>query len=153
MSFTPREYPTAEIAIALWNMAPERIQEGDIVAWRRPGPGVGTKEHELFLWMLIDGLEVSELPALTMPIWEPFDPTGEYEPASAYTLYEKRRYNIPLTRLKTIYPALDLDRCRDLNDGYQPFYTIDADNHLWLTDSTPFQATGLIFDRVEGVYL
>lgn len=153
MSFTPREYPTAEIAIALWSMAPERIQEGDIVTWRRPDIGVGLQEHKLYLWMLVDGFEISELPALKMPVWEPFDPTGEYEPSSAYTRYDKRRYNIPLTRLQTVYPALDLNRCRDPNDGYQPFYTIDTDNHLWLTDTTPFQATGLIFDRVEGVYL
>lgn len=153
MSFIPREYPIAEIAIALWELVPERIQEGDLVTWRRPGLGVGGKEHKLFLWLLIEGFEAGDLPMLKTPVWEPFDPTGEYEPASAYTRYDKRRFNIPLTRLKEVYPALDLNRCRDLNDGYQPFYTIDENNHLWLTDSTPFQVTGLIFDRVQGVYL
>lgn len=152
-SFSPREYPTVEISIALWNMAPERIQEGDICAWRRPQLGIGLKEAKQWLWLLIDGLEFNEYPELTMAIYEPFDPTGDYTPLSDYTRYEKRRYNIPLARLQTVYPALDLNRCRDLNDAYQPFYTLDTDNNLWLTDTTPFQATGLIFDNINGVYM
>lgn len=151
-TFAPREYPVIEIAIANWSEAPEHIQEGDICGARRPNIGIGLAEAKMWLWLLVDGFESSELKGLTWPVYEPYDPTGEYD-GPTYIKYDKRRFNIPFARLAELYPSIDLNRCRDINDAYQPFYTLDTDNNLWLTDTTPFQASGLIFDNVMGVYL
>ena len=120
---------------------------------RRPMVGIGLKEAKTFLWLLVDGLAAWELPELTHVLMEPLDPTRLYEPPENYTRYDKRRFSIPLERLQTIYPSLDLNRARDENDAYQPFYTLDTDNNLWLTSQPPLQATGLVFDKAYGVYL
>jgi len=152
-TFMPRDYPVIEMAIALWSMVPERPQEGDIMATRKPGIGIGLKEANLFLWLLVEGLEAWEFGQLKISNYEPLDPTGQYDPASAYTRYDKHRYCIPMTRLQTVFPSLDLVKVRDPVQAYQPFYTLDTDNNLWLTDRAPFTHEGLIFDKALGVYL
>ena len=151
-TFAPRDYPIMELAIALDSKPQEQIQEGDIAAMRRPDIGIGLAEANLYLWLLVEGYEHYEWRGLTWPIYEPFDPTGEYD-GSGYTRYDKRRYSIPLARLQQVFPALDLVAARDPAQAYQPFYTIDTDNNLWLTDSTPFDIAGLVFDKENGVYL
>lgn len=152
-TFTPREYPTVEIVVCAHSEVPERRQEGDILAVRRPDIGIGLAEAKLYLWLLVQGLAANEYDHLDDSIYEPFDPTGEYDPRSAYPLFDKRRYCIPFTRLQAVFPTLDLSKARDTNDPYQPFYTIDEDNNLWLTDRTPLAAEGLVFDKVNGVYI
>jgi len=146
----PRAYPTREIAIAVFQKAPEHIQEGDLVTVRPPTAGIGMKEAKLWLWILVDGVGSIMLDAA---VYEPYDPTGIYKPRSNYIRYDKRRYCAPLARIKQLYPALDLDRARDPGDAYQPFYTLDEDSNLWLTDHTPYAAEGLVFDKVKGVYI
>ena len=150
--FVPRDYPTMEIAIALWSVLPERVQEGDIVAVRPPGSAIGFKEDKVFLWLLVEGLEANLFEFLTMPVIEPFDATGHYD-GPTYTEFDKRRYCVPMARLKEVYPALDLDKARDPADRYQPFFTLDTDSNFWLTDQPPLTGEGLVFDKVTGVYL
>jgi len=150
--YVVREYPVMEIAIALWTMVRERVQEGDIVEARRPDIGIGLKEAKSFLWMLVDGEEFWEYMNLKESVYEPYQEDGDYDTSA--TKYDKFRYNIPLSRLEGEIPTLDLDKLRDQNDPYQPFYTIDEDTGLWLTEvHTPFEVKGLIFDKVTGVYL
>jgi hypothetical protein len=151
--YLPRDYPIAEMALAVYSMAPEHVQEGDIMAARAPDIGIGLKEAKRYLWLLIDGLELFEFGALSAAVYEPFDPTGAYDPHSAYTKFDRARYCVPLERLQTVFPSLDLNRARDEADAYQPFYTIDTDNNLWLTDLTPLPIEGLVFDKVNGVYI
>jgi len=152
VDFAPRNYPIAEIAICLWSMDGERLQEGDITSVRKPQIGIGLKEASRFLWLLIEGPEYIGYAGLKEKVTEPIDPTRLYED-QAYIKYDKRRYSIPLDRLKIVFPALDLARCRDLDDKYQPFYTLDDDNKLWLTDRIPLDTAGLVFDKALGVYL
>lgn len=152
VDYAPRDYPAAEIAIALWSLLPERLQEGDITAVRKPQIGIGLKEASRFLWLLVEGPEYIEYAGLKEKVTEPIDPTRLYED-QVYIKYDKRRYCIPLERLKIVFPALDLARCRDLDDEYQPFYTLDEESHLWLIDSTPLAIEGLIFDKAIGAYL
>ena len=150
--FEPRSYPVAEIAIGLDNRAQEFTQEGDIVAIRAPGIGIGLAEAKLWLWILIDGFELYKYDELINPVIEPFDATGAYDPPASYTKFDRRRYCVPLARLNQVL-TIDLNRARDTADEYQPFYSLDQDNHLWLTDRTPLAAEGLIFDKVLGDYI
>lgn len=120
MGQTHKKYPEFEAAILVHNLAvsgaAERAMEGDIVGIRRPHYEVGTKERSAFLWLRLQGLEENDMSQLAAP----------YEEAD--TIYDKRRYCIPLARLKQIVPSLDLARVRDRNDAYQPFMSgVDAD--------------------------
>jgi len=150
-TFIPRAYPIAEIAIAVESRVPERIQEGDICGVRKPQVGIGLKEASQFLWLLIEGLEANEYSILNTPVYEPFDPTGQYNDAK--TRFDKKRFCVPLARLLQVAPTINLARIRDTADDYQPFYTLDQDDHLWLTDMGPLSHEGLIFDKVTGAYL
>ena len=46
---------------------------------------------------------------------------------------EKRRFSIPLARLKSINSGMDLARVADPNDAYQPFMTVDRRTRRQLT--------------------
>jgi hypothetical protein len=151
--YLPRNYPVAEIGIALWSMVPEHVQEGDILEVRQPDLGIGLKEAKQCLWLLVDGMEQFEYGELKEGLYEPFDATGAYDPPGDYTRFDRNRYCVPLARLQTVFPSLDLNRARDDADAYQPFYTLDTDNNLWLTGLTPLAIEGLVFDKVNGVYL
>jgi hypothetical protein len=94
--------------------------------------------------LLVEGLEETELGLLGMTLIDP-DPDGE--------AYDKRRYCITLARLQEVYPALNIARCRDFNDAYQPFLTLDGDDYTFLTEEIPLQANGLIYDKYIGEYL
>lgn len=151
--FTPRSYPTVEIAIDVENRPPEFKQEGDIATIRPPNIGIGLKEAKNRIWLLVDGLEQLEFSNFHYSVLEPYDATGAYHPHENYTRYDRRRYCVPLDRLQTVFPSLDLNRARDMNDAYQPFFTLDEDNYLWLTDRIPLSVEGLVFDKVIGDYL
>ncbi len=62
------------------------------------------------LWLKLCGLDDNEMGRLDTPM------TAEDE----LTTFAKRRYCVPLERLKTRIPRLGLARLRDLNDPYQP---------------------------------
>ena len=149
---TPRSYPTVEIAIDVENRPPEFKQEGDIATVRPPYIGIGLKEAKNRIWLLVDGLEQLEFGDFHYSVLEPYDPTGAYLPKENYTRFDRRRYCVPLARLHQVF-TIDLNRARDMNDAYQPFYTMDEDNYLWLTDRIPLSIEGLIFDKVIGDYL
>jgi len=150
MSDTNPIYPPVEVAISTVNStdlaAHERKKEGDIMAVRLVGEwiGVGTKEISQRLWLRVEGLEHYESMHLIDLNHDP-DPDGE--------IFEKRRYCIPLDRLKEVYPALDIARVRDTADAYQPFLTLDGDNYTFLTEENPLEVSGLVLDKYTGEYL
>lgn len=140
-----------EVALALMN-APddaggERVKEGDIVALRPPGTGVGTKESKLFLWLRLEGLDTrAEYDVLTRLSFEPDDEdTG--------TKYDKRRYSIPLRRIKRFDPGFSLPRARDPADQYQPYILMDEEDLTYLAVNRVFDLRGLVFDKGTGDYL
>ena len=133
----------------------ERVMEGDIVAVRRPRPGdgFGANEAKTRLWVRVEGWDRSRYGALTRPM-----------------LGSKRRYSVPLARLLSVAPWLDLARVRDVADSYQPFLPVSAGlewfphrGHKQLELATGFHMTelarlplrvnGLIFDKQTGLYL
>lgn len=150
MSETFINYPIREIAISTENSAPlnsghERKLEGDIVAVRNVSNGIGSGETKKFIWLRVEGLEKLEMDVLIEPLTEePFE-----------TIYDKRRYCIPLERLQKFVPTFDINRAKDATDIYQPFLNIDEDNFLYLegTESKTLRIEGLVFDKVTGGYL
>jgi hypothetical protein len=86
-----------EIAIAVADRGPGRVQEGDIVSARLPLGHIVQKEGKNLLWLLVDTeLTPNEL--------------------TAAGVGSKRKYNVPLESLD----GIDLGRVRDINDEYQP---------------------------------
>lgn len=150
MGETNPNYPTMEIALAKTN-APdlpdhERMKRGDIIAIRKPGSYIGSKEGKTFIWLHIDGLEQNDFAVFTQQVFEPTDPeTGER--------FDKRRYSIPFGRLTTLYPAFNLTRATDSNDFYQPFLLIDSEDYEIVSADPAYDVTGLVFDKAIGDYL
>jgi len=151
MGVTNPNYPTMEIAISMIN-APdnpsgdERMKLGDIIAIRKPVDFIGIKESKLFLWLHIEGLEENAFAVFTQQVFEPTDPeTG--------LRYDKRRYCIPIGRLQVLYPALNQVRARDPDDFYQPFLTIDSEDFEIISADSPYEVSGLVFDKAIGDYL
>jgi hypothetical protein len=156
MGYTNRKYPVMEIAVAAINRPDhqnERVIPGDIVAFRRPHFVIGTKEGSDFIWLLIDGLEENEWGNL-ISLGHDADVHSDIEDAGP--VYDKRRYFIPLARLKKLRPDFNIQRAMDPGDFYQPFITIDfSDSGYWyyLANEKPLSIHGLIFDKVKGAYL
>lgn len=151
MGVTNPNYPTMEIALCMIN-APdnadgtERMKKGDIIAIRKPGSFIGSKEGKIFLWLHIDGPEENEFALFAQQVYEPTDPeTG--------TRFDKRRYEIPLGRLQVLYPAFNQSRATDPNDFYQPFLLIDSEDFEIVTADSPYVVSGLVFDKAIGDYL
>jgi hypothetical protein len=145
MGLTNHKYPTVEIAICLTDHADhdnERAKIGDIIAVRKPLGQIGTKEMSRFLWLQIEGLEENEFVRLRESVY------GE-----SSKLYDKRRYCIPLERLKKLFPSLDVNRCKDPDDKYQPFEPMEEDKGYTLTFEPPLAVSGLVFDKETGEYL
>ena len=152
----PQEFPIMEVALSLETFADlasghERKQEGDIIAVRYPLNAIGFKEAHTYLWMRIEGLEYTEFTELVDPLTDP--PYGT-DTTAEIIVYDKRRYSIPLSRIKEVHADFDIDRAKDINDLYQPFLTLDEDNFYFLSEHfQPFQVEGLVFDKFTGVYL
>lgn len=135
MGQTIKRYPVVEVAIRCYSSAPlasghERALEGDVICVRPPLNGIGMQEMRDFLWLRISGWEDNDLAALQTVV------DG----------YEKRRYQIPLKRLKAACPAFDEARARDRTQVYQPFLGVDEDTGLFTFTGRPLEATGLVFD-------
>jgi len=142
MSEINPNYPVMEIAILLVDYAPlssghERGLVGDVAAIRKPANGIGLKEAKILLWMRIEGLEESDMYKLV----------GNIEG------YDKRRYCIPLEKIKQIRPDFNEDMALNTDIIYQPFLMIDEDDYCFILDDTPLQISGLIYDKVIGDYL
>lgn len=160
MGYTNRIYPAAEVAIIAADRPDhdnERVKSGDIVNIRKPHYVIGTKEANEYLWLRITGLEENEYVQL---ISSGFDLDADHEFGHQILgetkRYEKRRFMIPLERLKKYYPPFDISRALDPNDKYQPFLTIDfsESGYYYFLDSVkPLDVHGLVFDKLKGVFL
>ena len=143
MSEINPHYPVMEIAISLVDYAPlssghERALVGDIVAVRKPSDGIGRKEANIFMWLRVEGLEENEMFMLTNEV------DG----------YDKRRYCIPLEKIKELKSDFNEQLALDSNTIYQPFLTIDEENGFYfIIENTPLQVSGLVYDKVIGDYL
>jgi len=121
----------------------ERAKEGDF-GIREPLGYIGTKEASHRLWLLIEGLDLSDMLELKNIFIEGVGPDAP--------VYEKHQYCIPLKRLKEVAPFVDLARVRDPNDKYQPFLPVDLDVPHYrfgteahgVPDGLPRLPTGLI---------
>lgn len=144
-------YPVMEIAVATESLpdnpsGAERKKVGDIIAIRKSGQAIGTKEGKKYIWMHIEGLEEDEFTALTLQVYEPTDPeTGQP--------FDKRRYCVPMAKIQEVYPLFDESRALDTDDLYQPFVILDTENYSYISIDPPFQVSGLVWDKALGEYL
>ena len=69
--------------------------------------------------------------------------------------FEKRRFAIPLQRLKERVATFDLARARDKTEIYQPFVGTNTDTRqvIETTWDAPMPMSGLILDKVLGRYV
>jgi hypothetical protein len=130
-----------EIALSLEDYGTasvRRKKQGDILEARPPSTGVGMGEMTRFVWGRVD---VSEATAAIL-----LDGTEVY----------KRRYYIPLNRLKQAWeaaggPVVDVARLLDPTDAYQPCIPVDPLTGLWLPgQAIVLNGSGLIYDRTTG---
>ncbi len=147
MPETYKEYVTWEIALAISNnrdlaSGSERTQEGDIVNVRSPHEGTGGKVRSSILFVLLEGLDSTDMRRLKHSLQETEDGTR----------FEKRRYCIPFDRLPAF---IDQDRARDPDDIYQPFQLIDEDVNFFIETAAlrPLRVEGLVFDKLTGKFL
>ena len=157
-----KTYPLIEVAVSTRSYSADgggdRVQEGDIVAARivTEGPGyagIGLKEAKTFLWVRLEGVEEDNIQYLIDAVSE--EHPGRFEELEpSATKLDKRRYCIPLSRLQSYFPELDINKACDPNDPYQPFLTIDPedDKYLTLAPREPLNVEGLIFDKVTRTY-
>ena len=149
MSQFARSYPDVEIAISTQSYSPlasghERVQEGDIVTVvGKLRKSRGIKAGKRYLWVRIYGEEAALMEALRDHI---FDLDLDGEPGKQF---DKKRFCVPLQRLKDQFPALDLARARDPDDDYQPFIPFDEDDFRYLEgpELRPFTVWGLVIDK------
>lgn len=145
MGQTHKVYPVVEVAVLLESKAPlasghERAVEGDIIAVRPVNAGVGMLEMHRHLWLRLSGWEEGEIAELTRSAEE----GGQR--------HEKRRYRIPLARLKVILPGFDEAKARSKAEVYQPFLTVDEDSGLFASTTPPLDMNGLVLDTATGRY-
>jgi len=135
-----RDYRVMELSIYCRNKpnlasGTETVKEGDIIGIRTPLGYIGKSEAAQYLWLLVEGLDYSDMLAFKNVFAEGIFPNEIF--------YEKRQYCIPLKRLKEVAPFIDLNRVRDKNDEYQPFLSIDPD---W-----PFYRLGTEGHSIHGL--
>lgn len=156
MPETFREYPVVEVAILVRGNVPlpsghERAQEGDIIVSRRPFGWIGRGERTRLLWFLLDGLDWNEIVALDIVNTEPID-SGIIDPNEI--VHDKRRYSVPMDRLKEVASFLDLARVRDTTDTYQPFLNLDGDTgEILPSPRASFYIHGLVYDKAFQDFL
>ena len=143
------DYPVMEVAINLIDNSPlesghERSLVGDIIGIRNPNIGVGRKEVENYMWLRIEGLEKMEFYRLTDSI------------ITSAGKYDKRRYCIPLEKIKEISPEFDIDLALEEDKIYQPFLLVDYDEGYYFVledGQLPLQVSGLVFDKETQEYI
>lgn len=156
-----RQWPEFEVRISMVahrdDSGGERRCVGDIDGRRRKDSvrGIGLKENHRFLWLALNGLTEMQFQALKQRVVYPPPPSlMPYDPNdSGLTIYDRRRYCIPIHRLKQVAPWLDLNRCYDLNDSYQPFIAIDSEDYTYLAAHRSLSARGLVFDKITQRYI
>ena len=132
-----------EIAIALYD-SPGGIEEGDVIVCRNPLNGIGEKEGEMWLWGIAD---INEL--LANIIDKP------RRDLITNKIINKRRFKIPLEKIKQLDLNFSRSRARNLADKYQPYFTIDHNFLLVDPDPTTFELEkmSVIWDKVEGKFI
>lgn len=158
-----RKYESREVGILVRGYFPhsfesERAIEGDIIAIRRPGLGLGMATMSNYLWLVIEGLDRELMDRYKDNDEEPLDETGSFFEARdggvRYKQYDKRRFCIPLQRLKLVAPWLDLNRVRDINDIYQPFVMLDEETGHYVSEGRkPLSLHGLVYDKAKQRFL
>ncbi len=101
---------------------------------------IGFREMYTRIWLRVTGWDISDYGKLT-DLWD--------EGVDR----EKRRYCVPLERLQAIKPDLDVNRCLNLSDFYQPFLAVDEETGFILAESPPIEISGLVLDKATGDYL
>jgi len=155
MPETFRDFPVMQALILVQSHNPlpsghERAEEGDIISLRRPLGSMRRAQTRRYLWLLIEGLAYNEMSILDRTNTEPLDD----EPPTVAIQYDKRRYSIPLDRLKVVAPFLDLVRVRDTTDAYQPFLNIDEDTgEIFPSPRPPLSVHGLVYDKALQEFL
>ena len=160
MPQTFREYPIRTVAICTQDFAPhtngtkERSLCGDITViktpWGQDHGTIGSSEATQWLWFQLEGLDKNEMGYLSGVNRVPFDPADD----GVHINYDKRRYCIPLERLKKLYPALDIAKAKDATVAYQPFVMTQGDPpYYFLKKPKVFDVQGLVFDKAIGRYL
>ena len=119
----------------------ERLKLGDIIVARPPKNYIGFGQMYRSIWIPVEGLEEGEMNQLESRIVE--DGVN----------FDKRRYCVPLLRLKEIVPSFKVNRALDSTDLYQPFLTLDEETGIIFRVDPPLEAQGLIWDKARGVYL
>ena len=120
MGQTNPNYPVMQMIVSILNnrslaSGHERTQEGDIISVRKLGrPAMGFKEIHDYLWLYVQGLEENKWTALARELYDPVSEEEEGVPPH----FDKRRFCVPLARLKRVVPSLDLARVRDRADIY-----------------------------------
>jgi len=125
MPETFKDFSPREICIALTGRVDdnfEHVKEGDIVTVRKPLSYIGRNENNRHLWLLVDGRDSSFMDSLNRNLTEPLDPA---DATTEVQIFEKRRYCIPLDRLKVLALFIDLNRLRDRDDQYQPMIPLE----------------------------
>lgn len=128
-----------EIAIQAFDYPePHRAKAGDIVCVRRPTHAIGTLEQASLLWITVDIPDPRIIDGITQPR---VDGSGR--------VVEKRRFRIPLAKLKALMSSLDLDRVANPKDRYQPFVGVRAvGGDIVMDHKTPVPITGIFEDKV-----
>jgi hypothetical protein len=137
-----------EIAIALFD-SHGGIEEGDVIVCRAPSNGIGKKEGDRWLWFRAD--ISADLAAIL---------AGEYATRDAVTrkieiLHSKRRFKIPLEKIKAIDPDFDIDDARDQKSVYQPYLPLGED--MLFSDPNPdtfaLEDLEIVWDKSTGAYI
>lgn len=123
-----------DLFIQRYDLPGLRAKAGDVIAIRPHRDAIGTKELRQFLMVTMDIADPRILDGLDMPN---IDAKGQ--------LVSKRRFQIPLTRLKDLMSSLDLSRVADSRDPYQPFVNIVGGNRALPVADIP--VTGTIVDK------
>ncbi len=132
-----------QIAIALYD-SPGGIEEGDIIVCRTPIDGIGVKEAGMWLWITAI---ISEQLAQVLCLPRRGLITNQ--------VISKRRYQIPLDKIKELDAEFILALARDMTENYQPYLYVD-DNFLFVdSDPTTFELENLeiIWDKLEGKFI
>lgn len=143
MPQTYRSYPILEASICLFHggtleSGHRRSRRGDVVNIREMSKGTGLSVPKRYLFVPIYGFDIDEM----------------YRFTDTIEAFEKRRYSIPLARIKQNYPALDMNKLLDQDEMYQPFILTDPNTGLFHgLNIAPFPAQGLIFDKKVGKYI
>lgn len=148
-----KKYPVFEIGVLAINYPDHtpngRAKMGDIITSRIPIHYVmGTGVWRDRIRLMVEGVEEDEIPFLQTSNWD-----SDYRNDEGVNAFDKRRFCVPLHRLKETFPSFNLNRAKDTNDIYQPFMLLDEDNGKYLTLRKPLSVHGFVFDKLKREYL